>query len=195
MWHKRFSADIWERCCFDPATLTAASIGATAIGTGVSAMGTLAGGNAAAQAGQMQQQATNFQAAQIDSNATQAIAAGQRQAISTTQKTDLTLGTLRANAAGSGVNAGVGSPVDVAGAIAKRGSYNAAMDMFNGESTATGLQNQAAGIRYTGQAEAIGGQEQQTASELAAAGTIAGGVGSGLKSYGSFAYPQSFRSY
>jgi hypothetical protein len=196
MWNDRFidPCSVAQRACFDPATLTVASLASTAIGGAVSAAGTIAGGDAAAQAGQMQQQAANFQASQIEDNSRQAFASGQRQMLDTQEKTRLTLSTLRANAAGNGVNAADGSPASIAGAIAKRGSYNAAMDMFNGESSATGLLNQAAGVRYTGQAAAIEGQEKQSASLLAAAGTLAGTAGSMAKGYGSYAFPQSFRS-
>jgi len=195
MRNNRFTVDIWAHACFDPATLMVGSLAATAVGSGISAMGTIAGGNAAAQAGQMQQAAANNQAAQLEENATQAFASGQRQALDDQEKTRLAISTARATAAGSGVNAGVGSPVSDVGALAKRGSYNAALDMFNGASAATGLRNQAAGVRYSGEAAAIGGQEQQQASLLSAAGTIAGGAGSMLKSYGGYAYPQSFRWY
>lgn len=194
MRNSRFTVDVWQHACFDPATLTVATLASTAVGTGLSAAGTIAGGNAAAAAGQMQQTAANYQAAQLDENAAQAFASGQRKMLDTQQKTQLALSTLKANAAGNGTDAGVGSNVTDAAALAQRGSYNAAMDMFNGASTATGLRNQAAGVRYTGQAEALGGEEARSGSELAAAGTIAGGAGSMLKSYGSYAYPQSFRS-
>lgn len=178
---------------FDPATLTIASLASTAVGGAVTAAGTLAGGNAAAQAGQMQQASANNTAAQEEENAAQAFASGQRQALDTQQRTRLAISTARANAAGSGVNAAVGSPLTIQGELAQRGSYNAAMDMFNGASTATGLRNQAAATRYSGDAAAIGGAEAQEASRLAAAGTIAGGAGSMLKTYGGrFGSPYGF---
>lgn len=179
----RFTPDIWAHACFDPATLTM-SLVSTAVGGGLQAAGTLAGGSAAAQAGQLQQQAANYQAAQLQQNAAQAFASGQRKMLDTQQRTRLALSTARANAAANGTNAGTGSPAAIAGAIAKRGSYNAAMDMFNGESTATGLLNQAKGVQFSGEAAAIGGEEAQEASYLSAAGTLAGTAGSMLKTYG-----------
>jgi hypothetical protein len=205
--HQRFSCDIWQRCCFDPATLTVASLATTAaggvaqlIGGQTAASATLAGGNAALQAGQMQQQAANYQAAQLTQNAGQAFASGQRQMLDDQEKTRLAISTARADAGASGVNAGVGSPVSIVGSLARRGSYNAAMDMFNGESTATGLLNQAAGATYSGEAALIGGEEGQSASEISAnatlagtAGSLIGDVGSGLKIYGN-AYNPSIKS-
>jgi len=164
---------------FDPVSLIAASsIGATAIGTIAGAGGALMGGSAANQAAQ-------FQAAQLEQNAGQAVASSQRAMIDTQQKSRLLQSKATANAAAGGANAGVGSPATDVGAIAKRGSYNAALDLFKGESTSTGLQNQAAGVLYSGQAA-------QDASYLSAFGTIAAGAGSMFSQYGRFAYPNVF---
>jgi hypothetical protein len=90
----------------------------------------------------------------------------------------------------------VGSPATNVGELAQRGSYHALMDMFNGQSAATGLRNQAAGIRYTGEMEAMGGEEKQLASRSAAYGTLASGVGRLFSTYGSspLGYPQYQRN-
>src|SRR6185437_9690492 len=125
----------------DAGNLMAASLGATAIGGGISAGGTLAGGSYAAAAGRAQNQAAQFEAGQIDSNAGQAIASGQRQMMDTEQRTRLAESSAIARAGASGVSADVGSPAAITGSIASRGSYQAMMDMFNGQSTATGLEN------------------------------------------------------
>lgn len=191
MWNDRFRLidPTLAGVAFDPTTLTVASLATTAASGLISASSTIAGGNYAAQAGQMQQQAADYQAAQLDENATQAFASGQRQALDTEQKTRLAISSSTARAGASGVDAGVGSPVSNVGALAKRGSYQALMNMFNGESEATGLRNQAAGVRYTGVMEELGGEEQQSASRLAAAGTLAGTAGSMFKTYGALNYP------
>lgn len=173
----------------DPMTLTAVSMGATAVGGAASAAGTLAGGSMAARAGQMQQQEADYQAAQLNQNATQAIASGQRQMMDTQQRTRLAMSSSTAQAAGSGVNAGVGSPATNVGQLAARGSYQALMDMFNGQSKATGLENEAAGDIYSGQAAEIGGAMQKSASYLTAGGTLAGTVGSMAGEYGLAKYP------
>lgn len=190
MWNDRYaSAGRWSAVCFDPGSLMmAGTMAMGAVGSGLQAAGTIAGGNAAAQAGAMQQQAMNYQAAQDQENAGQSFAAGQRQMLAEQDKTRLAISSVRAAASGNGTNAGVGSPATIAGLIARRGSYNAAMDMFNGASASTGLLNKAKGEIYTGQADLIGGQEAQSASQLAAAGTIAGGAGSMFKTYGSTSY-------
>jgi hypothetical protein len=179
----------WDSALFDPVTLTVGSLAATAVGGALSASSTLAGGSYARQAGQMQQQAADYQASQLDSNATQAIASSQRQMLDTQMKTRLAISSATARAAGSGVAADTGSPLADVGQLQKRGSYQALMDMWSGQSTATGLQNQAKGVRYTGQMEEISGEEQKEASKLAAMGTLASTAGSMFKTYGAFKYP------
>lgn len=164
-------------------------MGLTGAGGLLSAGGTIAGGNYAKTAGQMQKAAADFQAGQIEQNATQAIASGQRSMFDSQLKTKLALSTSRANAAASGGSADVGSPLENEGQIAQRGEYHALMDMFNGESTATGLRNQAAGVRYSGDLAELEGVQKQRASYLAAGGTLAGSLGTGLSTYGKFAYP------
>lgn len=246
MWNDRYAwSGRWSCVCFDPATLMAgAAVGSSLIGgatsliggsdaeaageqsaadieagAALSASGTIAGGDAALMAGQLQQQAAYYAAEGLEQNAPLAVAAGQRQALDTTLNTNLAISTARANAAGNGVNVAVGSPATIQGQLAQRGSYNAAMDMFNGKATATGLLNEAAGERYSGDAALIGGQLQQRAAQIAAQATIAGGkasadsalasgnaaltssigsafssFGNAAKTYGGFAYPANFRT-
>lgn len=201
----RFSCDVWQHACFDPGTLLLGglSIGSQVIGAGLQGAGasaaagaTIAGGNAALQAGQLQKQAADFQAAQLEENAGQSFAAGQRQMLDAQERTRLAISSLRAGAAGNGTNVAVGSNAAIAGDIERRGSYNAAMDMFNGDSARIGQLNQAAGVRLSGEAALIGGQEAQQASllqakagEFNAAGTIAGSAGNIFKSIYGFTNP------
>jgi hypothetical protein len=179
MWTDRYSASLWDRASFDPGTmLMGASMAATGVGSLMSAGGTVAGGEAASQSAQ-------FQAAQLRSNAAGEIAAGQRQMLDTQQRTRLAISTATARAAGGGVNAAVGSPAADVSQIGQRGSYLAAMDLFRGENAATGMENQARGVEYSGEAARIG-------ANTSAMGTIAAGAGSMLSTYGRYAYPQLY---
>ena len=180
---------------YDPATLMAGSMAASAIGGGISAGGSLASGSYAAKAGQAQMAGANYEAAQLDQNASQAIASSQRQMLDTQQRTNLAVSSAPARAGASGVAADTGSPLANTGAIAQRGSYQALMDMFNGQSKATGLENEAQGIRYTGQLDEIAGAEKERASYLAAGGDVAGAAGSMMSSYGRYAYPMRNNTY
>jgi hypothetical protein len=158
---------------FDPGTMLA--IGTTAAGTIAGAAGSMMSGSAA-------QEGAQYQAAQMRENEAGAIAAGQRNMFDTQHKTRLAISSTTARAAAGGVNAAVGSPATTAGDLASRGSYLAATDLFRGENEATGLENQARGVVFTGNA-------QKTASDISAFGTIAGGVGSMAQQYGRYAYP------
>jgi hypothetical protein len=193
-------------CVFDPGTMImGASMAATAVGGGLSAASTIAGGNTAKQAGLMQQQAAvlrqqgdNYQADQLVENEGSEIGAAQRQMLDTQFKTKMANSSLEARGAASGVNIGTGSPLATEKAIASRGSYQALSDLYNGQNRAVGLDNQAAGLRYSGEIEKYGGdvaawsgEQQRTASNLAALGTIAGSAGSMLKTYGAAKYPTS----
>lgn len=167
---------------FDPMTLTVASMAATAAGGAISAASTLAGGDASLTAAQLRAQ-------QLRENAGQAIASSQRQMFDTQDKTRRAISTVTARAAASGAAPDVGSPLENAGQIEKRGSYHALMDMFNGQSEATGLANQAKGVRYTGDLAEIEGKQKKIASRYAAAATLAGTAGSMGSTYGKFQYP------
>lgn len=175
--------------CFDPGTLMVTSMAATAVGGALSASSTLAGGNYAATAGKMQQAADVSKAAQLSENAGQALASSQRQMFDTQEKTRLAISTARARGGANGVDLSVGSPADVQGELAKRGSYHALMDMFNGQSAATGLTNQASASIYEGDLAEYEGEAKKSASELQAAGTLASAAGSMASTYGKFAYP------
>lgn len=179
---------------FDPTGISEAallSMAMTAAGGAMGGASTLAGGSFAKTAGYMQKQAADYQATQIEQNATQAIASGQRQMMDTQLKTNMAVSTSRANAAASGGAADTGSAVENEGQIAQRGGYQALMDMFNGQSTATGLENQAKGVRYSGELAKMEGEAKQKASYLAAAGQIASTVGNMASTYGKFKYPTS----
>ncbi len=164
----------------DPATVL---VGATLAGGAIKGASSLAAGNAAATAGRMQQTEANYQAAQLNNNASQAFASSQRLALDTTQRTNLAISSATARAGASGAAPDVGSTVANTGELAQRGSYQALMDMFNGASKATGLENEAAGVRYTGDVEAYEGEEKKTGSYLAAGGDVLSSIGEATSGY------------
>jgi len=160
-----------------------------AVGSVVSARGTLAGGDYAQQAGLIQQQAANYQADQLDANASTQVGVAQQRAGMDRYQTDQLISKGRAAIGASGVSGNSTSAVSAISQIKKRGEYEALNDLWSGNNTATGMRNQATADRYSGQAAAYSGQVQQSLSRTAALGTILGGVGSMFKTYGSFAYP------
>ena len=66
---------------------------------------------------------------------------------------------------------------------------NAAMSLWRGQNEATGMENRAQGLRYSGQVAEAAGEEEKRASRMAALATIAGGGASMLKTYGAYKYP------
>jgi hypothetical protein len=166
----------------DPLSATAAAL--SGIGTGISALNTLAGGSYAAQVGKARQAEANFEAEQDVINSASEIATNQRQALDANQKADLLRSSAVARAAANGVDAGSGSALTNQAQIAARGRYQADMDLWSGQNQATGLLNRAAGKRYTGELDAIGGDEASRAADLNALATIAGGGASFLRMYG-----------
>ena len=181
MWNDRFAnpCSVRDRAVFDPGTALALS----AIGAGVSAAGTLAGGANAASLGQSQQNEANYQAAQLQENASSEIGAAQRTMLDTQEKTRLAQATVTADAAGGGFTAGVGTPGAITGSIAKRGNYEAAMNLFQGENASTGDLNKAQSAIMSGQIAAEGGEMQQQASEYAAVGNLASAGGNMFSNY------------
>lgn len=197
MFNDRFRYRFADVAAFDPASLalmgaagsaiggTAPTIaaGSTLAGGAISAMASIFGGKAAKQAGLMQQQADEFKEKQAEQDASLEVSSAQVKAADTAQKTSLLESTSTARAAASGVDAGVGSAATNVGDIAKRGSYLEALDLYNGQVKATGLLNEARGYGYSGEVAALEGEEKQTADDLAAAGTLAGSLGSSFKQY------------
>jgi hypothetical protein len=166
----------------DPLSTTAAAL--TGIGSGVSAVNTLMGGGYAAAAGKARQAEANFEADQDVANSAGEIASAQRQGLDAAQKAGLLGSSAVAQAAANGVDAGSGSALTNQAQIAARGRYQADMDLWNGQNQATGLLNRAAAKRYTGELDAIGGEEASRAADLGALATIAGGGSSFLRIYG-----------
>ena len=149
------------------------------VGAGLAAAGTIAGGNAAAALGQSQKNAADYQAEQLRENSASEIAAAQRQMLDTQQKTRLAQSRLTADAAGGGFVASSGSPEAISESIAKRGTYEAAMQLWQGQNASTGDLNKAQGVEMSGQIAADAGKMEQEASYLKAAGNLAS-AGSGI---------------
>lgn len=186
MWNDRYTArgfSILGRANFDPGTLAISSLVLSGVGAGISAAGTIAGGANADSLGQSQQNEANYQAAQLRENASSEIGAAQRQMLDVQQKTRLAQGKITANAAGGGFVASAGSPEDVSEDVARRGSYEAAMTLFQGENASTGDLNRAQGVEMGGAIARQGGQMQRDASYYTAAGNLASAGGNMFKNY------------
>ena len=155
--------NFYETAAFGPAMLPLA-LASTVASAGIGAAGTLAAGNNATAMGQ-------YQSAELGQQAQTATATGQRAMLEERRKTGLVESSLQARAAGSGGTSTDPSVLNLGANIAKRGEYNALMDLSQGQNQAAGLENQGSAAKYGGQIAKIG-------DEYTAAGTIAGGAGS-----------------
>lgn len=180
---KPYALSIFERYApvFDPVTLTVASLAATAAGAGVSAMGTIAAGDAAAAAGVRNKQAMDFRAKQEEMAGQEARAAAQRVSLDKQREGTLLGSRLQARAAAGGGAADDPTVVDLGGDIAGRSEFESLLEMYKGENRARGYEDTAMGSRMTGDALLEEGKQKQSASRMAALGTIIGGVGSMAK--------------
>lgn len=140
-------------------------------GTVLSAMGQLQAGKAAAQFGTAQDLAFQYQAGQVE-------AEGSQQAADAALQTKYVLSSVRARAAASGVASSGTTPVDIAGQIAARGSYNVLAAQYSADEKAKGLQ-------YQGELAQYEGQVKQQAAKTSALSTVLSGIGTLATKYGS----------
>ena len=156
--------------------------GPLAIPVGLMVVGTLVSAYGAEKQGQAQQSAYNFGAASARQAAGEQSAAGSANALAENRKTQLELSANAAAAAGSGVNPGFGSPLTNTGQIAKYGTYNQLMAMYDSQTQATALENQARGLNFAGANAAQAGKWGATESLIGGANTLYGKYGGGAAS-------------
>ena len=179
MHNDRWLNPCFRGICFDPVTMTVATVA----GGAMQAAGTIMGGNAAASAGRAAQQAAYFRAAQEEQAAQESRAAAQRVALDKAREGRLLQSKLQANAAASGGGAADPTVIGLAGDIAGRSEYESLLEMYKGENRARGLEDSAIGSRMSGDAAKAEGDAKRTASYFSAAGSIIGSAGSAYRTY------------
>lgn len=163
--------------------MAAAPIALAAVGTILQTKGMLDArkaakqkGEAASAYGSSQRTRAEFEATQLEQQAGQAVAVGQRENLEVQRLAKLTESRALALAAASGGGASAPTVVNLIGDIAKRGAYHGAVALYNGEEKARQLTLAAASKRYEGQIAEEAGQagELVAASESKAYGMGAG---------------------
>jgi hypothetical protein len=176
-------------------TLTAISLGLAAAGTATQVYGQVKAGQAQREAGKNAKKASESQAQLADFNASvaelQAKDAIERGAESESRfRTTIrsTIGSQRAGFAAQNVDVGYGSPVDVQADSAFLGELdaykirnNAAREAWGYNVQAQDLHKRAEITRKEGVYLEAAGRQNQSASNLAAAGSLIGGAGSLLQ--------------
>ena len=152
------------------------ALGATAAGTALSAAGSI-------QQGEYQQDVAKAQAQQTERAAGEAQAVAQREAIQRQEQAKLLLSRQQAlAAAGGGSSTDVGTQRLAAG-IAAEGDYQARSALFEGDSRAAGLMDQAALLRSQG-------RQQELAGFINAGSTTLSGISSFASMYQKFKTPE-----
>lgn len=129
------------------------------------------------QQGQQQKDYANYQAAQAEADAKAERDAAQIHADKIRKAARLQAGEARAALAGSGVDVGEGTAVDINSSIYKNAEEDAWSAILGGKSKAASMDAQAQGMR-------ISGDNAKTASYFNAAGSALGGavqIGKGWK--------------
>ena len=149
-------------------------------GTVISALGSMRSGDAAAEAGADQQRLAEFQAAQLEQNAKQQIAVGQRQSAEDLRQSRLLQSRAIAVAAASGGGAMDPTVLNIIGGIDAAGHYAAESSIYNAKETARGMKDQAKALRYSGGQAAEAGKVARLGSRMSAFSTVLSGY-SGFK--------------
>lgn len=149
------------------------------ISAGMSIIGAVGQSSAQRQAGEVayqnalsRQQMANMQAAQLQQNAGQEQAAGQRQDIEARRKGMLLASRMRAVMGASG--AGIDN--NLLASLEGEGMYAGDTALYNANEKARGLNNQAALTRWSGDSAAWSGANDKAAADSAATSTLVGGI-------------------
>lgn len=130
-----------------------------------------AGGNL--QVGRAQAQEANFEASQLDQNAGQTEAAGQRASAEAIRDSEMAQSHALAVAGASGAGAMDPGVLRIISGLAGEGARAAQTEEYNARSNAEKMRTQAKATRYQG-------SQTVKASKIQAAATILGGVGQGV---------------
>ena len=156
----------------------------TVMGSFMSASGSLAAGRAARTAGAQQQAASEFESAQLEQQAGQAIAASQRVAADRAREGRLVQSRALAVAAASGGSASDPTVMRIIANINGEATYRQALALYQGDDKARQLLMGADAKRFEGAVAAQSGKAKQSAYRMAAAGSALAGAGSLYTKYG-----------
>lgn len=161
-----------------------AAIALSVLGTTQSANAQQQAGALAAQQGQAQRSAAEFQATELDQQAGQDRASSQHQAVDARRQATFAESRAQALAAASGGGASDPTVVTNSARITGEGEYSALTALFNGEERARGLETQGNLARFTGQQQQLAGNYRQDAYNSGADVTLMNGATSLYQKYG-----------
>lgn len=161
-----------------------APLAITVGGAILSAVGQYSQGRAARRYGEQVQAAKAFEAAQMEQNAGQEIAASQRQAIEQRRRASLVASRAMAVSAASGAGASDPTIENIISDIAGEGAYRSGIALYQGEERARQLRMGASGALFEGEQAAQYGRQQGRAANIGAFASLASAGGSLYAKYG-----------
>jgi len=159
---------------------------ASVVGTVLSAKGNVDAGNAAARRGKAEQKLAEYQAAQLEQNAGQEIASGQRDAEAQLLQSRLLQSRALAVAAASGGGALDPNVLKIIGGIAGEGQQAADTTRYNAKESARGMRDQASATRYSGYQAAEAGRIAKKTGRAQAITTMLSGASSFKNAWDTF---------
>lgn len=152
-------------------------------GTGASAAAQWMKGDAAALVGRRKQQASRFDADQLEQNANLAEAAGTHAVADAKRNLDLVNSRQLAVAAASGASASDPTVVNIMAKTQQEGAYRQALALYQGEAQARVDRMKAAASRYEGDVAAQDADYAQSMSRVGSVSTLLTGTGSMFAKY------------
>lgn len=168
--------------------VTLGDIGAVAslAGAAIGAVGQVEQGEAASNAAKYNASVAAANATVAKQSAAYAGAAGASQAEQASLKTRADVGAIEANQAAGGIDVNSGSALDVRSSASELGELNALSVRSNAARTSYGYQVQAASDTAQGQLDTYQAGADASGADIAAGGTVLGGVGSAASNYAKF---------
>lgn len=162
----------------DPVTLTAVSIGSTALGGATSAIGSIISGNASKQMYDYQSGIAQMNERIAKQDASYARDVGETEAQASGMKTRFTLGKIVSTQAGSGLDVNSGSNLRVQESEQEIGTHDESVIRSTAAKRAYGYEVEAAQASAQGQVYKMAGKNAQVAGEIGAATSILGSASS-----------------
>lgn len=148
-------------------------------GTVLQFAGGMSAASAAERQGQQMREAQQYKAAQLESQATQAVASSQREAQEQERRARLVASRALAVSAASGAGASDPTIEKIISDIDGEGAYRSMVALYQGEERARTLRMGADAARYEGDMAVQSGEERASGMRMGALGSLAAG-GAGL---------------
>lgn len=148
---------------------------------GLQALGAVNAYNTSRQAARARKAAAEFEAQQLEQNASQSIAAAQRQAFETGRTGEYVQSRAQALAAASGGSATDPTVINVIANLASETGYRKSLDLYQGEERARQLRLSAQAARMTGEIGAQANIAQGNAAVIQAGANVGSDLARGYR--------------